>query len=107
MDSTSSVDPNPPKHAEETNPDRLFSPSVDILFQESLLYTSISLRRNVLARISLRGQRRLIWSIHYADAIMLVFSRDGSFINVKFLINPFTDTVILQQTILKNLYKLK
>ena len=31
------------------------------MFQESLLYTSIPLKRNVSARISLRGQRRLIW----------------------------------------------
>ena len=34
---------------------------VDFLFQESLLYTSILLRRNVSARISLRGLRMLIW----------------------------------------------
>ena len=39
----------------------LVSPPVDFLFQESLLYTSIPLRRNVSARISLRGLRWLIW----------------------------------------------
>ena len=33
---------------------------MDFLFQESLLYTSIPTRRNVSARISLRGLRRLI-----------------------------------------------
>ena len=43
------------------NPNRHFLPSVNVLFQESLLYTSIQLRRNVSARISLRGLRRLIW----------------------------------------------
>ena len=45
------------------NPDRHFLPPVDFLFQESLLYTSISLRRNVSARISLRGLHRLIWIV--------------------------------------------
>ena len=40
---------------------RHLSPPVDFLFQESLLYTSIPLRRNVTARISLREPRRLIW----------------------------------------------
>ena len=34
---------------------------MDFLFQESLLYTSIPLRRNVSTRISLRGLRRVIW----------------------------------------------
>ena len=38
-----------------------FSPAVDFLFQESVLYTSIPLRRNVSAWISLRGLGRLIW----------------------------------------------
>ena len=41
-------------------PDRHFPPPVDFLFQESLVYTSILLRRNVSAWISLRGLRRLI-----------------------------------------------
>ena len=45
---------------------------VDFLFQESLFYTSIPLKRNVSARISLRGLRSLIWSIHYVEAIMLL-----------------------------------
>ena len=43
--------------------DKHFSPHVDFLFRESLLYTSISLRRNVSYRIvlcGLRGLRRLI-----------------------------------------------
>ena len=39
--------------AAQFNSDRRFSPPVDFLCQESLLYTSIPLRRNVLARISL------------------------------------------------------
>ena len=34
--------------------DTYFSPPVDFLFQESLLYTFIHLRRNVSARISVR-----------------------------------------------------
>ena len=59
-------------------PDKLFSPPVDFLFQESLLYTSIPLRRNVSARISLRW---LIRSIHYAESIMLVFSWNGSYMS--------------------------
>ena len=48
-------------HAAQAYPDKHFSPPVDFLFQESLLYTSVPLRRNVSARISLRGVRRLIW----------------------------------------------
>ena len=38
--------------------DRHFSPPVDFLFKVTLLYP---IRRNVSARISLRGLRRLIW----------------------------------------------
>ena len=38
-----------------------FSPPVHFLFQETFVYTSISQRRNVSARISLRGMRKLIW----------------------------------------------
>ena len=49
-----SIDPDQPKHAEQANPDGQFSPPVDFLFQESLLYISTSLKRNVSARISLR-----------------------------------------------------
>ena len=51
------------------------------MFQESLLYNSIPLRRNVSVRISLRGLRRLIWSIHYAESIMLVCSWNGALWN--------------------------
>ena len=47
--------------ATQAYPDRHVSAPVDFLFQDSLLYTSIPLRRNVSARISLRGMRRLIW----------------------------------------------
>ena len=53
-------DPDQPKHASQAYHDRHSSPPVAFLFQESLLYTSILLRRNVLARISLRGLRKLI-----------------------------------------------
>ena len=53
---------------------------VDFLFQESLLYTSIPLRLNVSALISLRGLRRLIWVDTLRKAIMVFFSRDGSFL---------------------------
>ena len=49
-----------PKHAAQAYPDRHFSPAVDFLFQESLLYTSITLRWNVSALISLHGLRGLI-----------------------------------------------
>ena len=61
MDSALSIDPDLPKHAAQAYPDRHCSPPVDFLFQESLLYTSITLSRNVSARISLPGFRRLIW----------------------------------------------
>ena len=54
------MDPDQPKHAAEANPNRHFSPPVYFLFQETLLYTSIPLRRNVSARISLRELRKLI-----------------------------------------------
>ena len=54
VDSALSIDPDQPK------PDRHFSPPEYFLF-ESLLYTSIPLRRNLSARISMRGLRRLIW----------------------------------------------
>ena len=56
-----SIDPDQLKHAAQSNPNRLFSPPVDLLFHVSLLYTSIPLRRNVSARVSLHGLRRLIW----------------------------------------------
>ena len=43
VESALSIDPDQPKHATQANPerDRHFSPPVDFLFQESLLYTSI------------------------------------------------------------------
>ena len=52
VDSAESIDPDQQKHAAQANPDSHFSPPDDFLFQESLLYTSIHLRRNVSARIS-------------------------------------------------------
>ena len=60
VESAQSIDPDQPKHAAHANPDKHFSPPVDFLFQESLLYTSIPLRWNVSARTSLRGVRMLI-----------------------------------------------
>ena len=45
MDSALSIDPDQPKHVTQANPDRHCSPPVDFLFQEALLYTSISLGR--------------------------------------------------------------
>ena len=36
-----SINPDQPKHAAQAYPDKHFSPHVDLLFQESLLYTSI------------------------------------------------------------------
>ena len=44
------------EHAAQAYSERQFSAPVDFLSQESLL-----LRRNMSARISLRGLRRLIW----------------------------------------------
>ena len=41
--------------------DRQFSTPVHFLFQKALLYSSIPLRLNVVARISMRGLRKLIW----------------------------------------------
>ena len=46
MDSALSIVPDQPKHAAQANPDRHFSTPVNFLFQESLLYNSIPLRRN-------------------------------------------------------------
>ena len=40
---------NQPKHAAQANPDRHLSPPLGFLFQESLIYTSIPLRRNMTA----------------------------------------------------------
>ena len=57
MDSVLSIDPDQPKHAAQVNMDRHFA----FLFQESLLFTSISLSRDVSARISLGGLHSLIW----------------------------------------------
>ena len=57
VDNALSIDPDQPK----ANPVRHYSLPVDFLFQESLLYTSILLRRNVSTRISLCRLRRLIW----------------------------------------------
>ena len=56
-----SIDPDQPKHAAQANSSRHFSPPVNFLFHESLLNTSIPLRREVSARIILSGLRRLIW----------------------------------------------
>ena len=64
VDSASSIDPDQPKHDEQANPVRHFSPPVYFLFRESLLYTCIPLRRNV--------------TVHYAESIMLVCSWNGS-----------------------------
>ena len=55
------LDTDQTKHAAQDNPNRHFSPPVTFLFQESILYTSIPLKRNVSARITLRGLGRLIW----------------------------------------------
>ena len=81
MDSAKSIDPDLPKHAAQANPDIRCSPPVDFLFQESLLYTSFPLRRNVSAMIILRGLRRLIWvdtlrRVHYIGFLVerLIFS---------------------------------
>ena len=41
------IEPDQPKHAAQANPDRHFSPHVDFLLKESLLYTSIPLSWNV------------------------------------------------------------
>ena len=49
-----SIDPDRPKHAAQANPIRQVSSPVDFLFHKSSFYTSIHLRRNVSARISLR-----------------------------------------------------
>ena len=56
-----SIDPDHHKQAAQGYPTRHFSPHVDFQFQESLLYTSIPLKRNVSDLISLCGLRRLIW----------------------------------------------
>ena len=45
-------------------------------FRDHYANSLSSLIRNISARISLLGVRMLIWSIHYAEAIMLIISRD-------------------------------
>ena len=72
-----SNDPDQPKHAAQAYPERHFSPTVDFLFQESLLYASIP--RDGMCRPGSVCADCAAWSgsIHYAEAIMLVFSRDG------------------------------
>ena len=57
---TQSIDPDQPKHAAQAYSDIYFSPPVDFLFQESLLFISIPLRWNISTRISLRGLCRYI-----------------------------------------------
>ena len=54
IDSAQSTDQDQLKHTALANPGRHFSSPVDFLFHESLLYTSIPLRRNVSAGFSLR-----------------------------------------------------
>ena len=61
-----------PRRLIRANTFRLF------LFQESLLYTHIPMRRKVSVRISLRCSG----SNYYVEAIMLVFSLDGSYVYV-------------------------
>ena len=61
MHSAKSIDPDQPKHAAKANLGRRFSSPVYFLFYETLIYTSIPLRRNVSTRISLCGIRRVIW----------------------------------------------
>ena len=51
MDYAQSIDADQPKHAAQANPGGHFSPPVDFLFRESLLFTFIHLRRNVSVRI--------------------------------------------------------
>ena len=56
------IDPYQLKHAAQASPDRHFSPPVDFLFRNHYSIPLILLRWNVSARISLRGQRKLICS---------------------------------------------
>ena len=64
------------------------SPPVDLLFHESLLYTSIPLWWNVSGRISLRGLRRLI----RIDTLCRVY-------NVGFLVERFLCTLISRDSL--------
>ena len=68
---------NQPNHTAQAYPDIHFSLPADFLFRESLLYTSILLRRNVSARISLRGPCILIWVDTLRRVHTLVFSWKG------------------------------
>ena len=78
------MDLDQPKHATQANPDRRFSPPVDFLIQESLLYPSIPLKGNVSAVISLRGLPRLIW----IDTLRRVH-------NVSFLVERLKQFIVL------------
>ena len=73
LDNACIIDLDQPKHAAQAYSNIHCLPPVDFLLQELLLYTYLRLIQNVSARISLRGLRRLIWSIHNEGSIMLVF----------------------------------
>ena len=60
VESALSIDTDQCKQIAQANPDRHVSPSVDFMFQESLLYIYIPLRRNVSVRIKLHGLLRLM-----------------------------------------------
>ena len=68
-----SIDPDQSKHAAQAYPVRHFSPPVYFLFQELLLFTSIPLRWNVSAQISLCGL--LIWVNTLRDGSYILLSR--------------------------------
>ena len=55
--------------------DRHISPPVDFLFQESVLYTSFSQRRNHRPGLAYADSAGRSGLMHYAEAIMFVFSR--------------------------------
>ena len=79
MASALSIEPD--QHAAQANPDRHFSSPGGFMFQESLLYTSIPLRRNVSARISLRRLRKLIRVDTLRRGHTFQFYHGGSILN--------------------------
>ena len=77
LDSALSIDPDQSKHNAQVTPDRHFSPPLDFRLQESILHTSILLKRNVSTRNSLCGLHRLIWvdTLYRVDNVGFLMER--------------------------------
>ena len=77
VDSATSIDPDQPKQSAQAYLDIQFSPPVDFLLLESFLYTSIPPETECVGpdQSARTVQADPAGSIHYAESIILVFSR--------------------------------